>query len=244
MATKNINTRLLNLDRNVDLALGLVRDLEEELFYETDPIKRAKYERDKKRVVETLEGHRKEIETLERLSVADKSAGTEVTSQIKSINEKLDSLQSGHEELSHELASLKAQVLQGLGANYGESLEPVVRSLGAANLRAAQTAIERVDSTDLDEREAGEILEAVKTAANHLVKTDLIKEPSLRANISKLAGAIEDSKLELKHRLKMSIPLIPFLLSYEAEASWNNALNLEKATKWFRTKGGRDGNDE
>lgn len=244
MTAKDINTRLLDLDRNVDLALGLVRDLEEELFFETDPIKRAKYERDKKRVVESLEGHRKEIQTLERLAVVDRSPGSEIVFQIKSINQKLDSLQTDHEELSHEVAFLKVQVLQKLGTSYRELLEPVVRSLGTTNLRATQMAIERVDSSELDVREVEQILEEVKTAAHGLVKTDLIEESSLRANISKFVEAIEDPKLELKHKLKMSIPIIPFLLSYEAEASWNNALNLEKATKWFRAKAGREGKDE
>jgi hypothetical protein len=232
MTLKAISTRLTDLDRNIDLALELIRDLEEELLYETDPIKTAKYERDKKRIAEKRHSYQREIEAIQAQAVGG-NATSEITNRIDEVTKKLEIIRQEHDDISRELGLLRAAVLGEIGGGHQRLLEPVINLLPAAELSVAQAALAKVDNADLDEREIAEVIDEVRIAANLAVETDLIKEPSMKANLAELADAIEDPKLGIKHKLKLTIPIIPFLISYEGEASWDNTLNLEKAAQWL-----------
>jgi hypothetical protein len=49
-----------------------------------------------------------------------------------------------------------------------------------------------------------------------------------------LSDVVDDPKLDVTHKLKVSIPIIPLILSYETEVELKSGLNLKAA--WQRLK--------
>ena len=48
-----------------------------------------------------------------------------------------------------------------------------------------------------------------------------------------LGEAVADPSLDVKHKLKVAVPLIPFIMKYEGEFGLSSGLNLEKLRQWF-----------
>jgi len=49
-----------------------------------------------------------------------------------------------------------------------------------------------------------------------------------------LSEMVDDPKLDVSHKLKVSIPIIPLILTYETEVGLKSGLNLKAA--WQRLK--------
>jgi hypothetical protein len=50
----------------------------------------------------------------------------------------------------------------------------------------------------------------------------------LAASLEHAAALAEDPGLDVKHKLKVTIPIVPFLLEYEGEFELNSRLNLRR----------------
>lgn len=80
----------------------------------------------------------------------------------------------------------------------------------------------------------------IRAAFNALhIDTKLIASP-LADPVTNAIAIFEDTKLDVKHKLKVTIPLIPFMLSYETEIGVDGSTNLsavwEKLTSKLRAK--------
>ena len=49
---------------------------------------------------------------------------------------------------------------------------------------------------------------------------------------------VDDPKIDVKHRLKVAVPIIPAILKYEGIIALESGVNLEKAWKWLKKKMG------
>jgi len=62
----------------------------------------------------------------------------------------------------------------------------------------------------------------------------------LTTDIAVASEVVDDSKLDVGHKLKVSIPIIPLILSYEGEIDLKSGLNLKKGwhklMTWIRDK--------
>jgi hypothetical protein len=62
----------------------------------------------------------------------------------------------------------------------------------------------------------------------------------LITDIAVASDVVDDPKLDVSHKLKVSIPIIPLILSYEGEIDLKSGLNLKKAWQklktWIRDK--------
>jgi len=59
-------------------------------------------------------------------------------------------------------------------------------------------------------------------------------DSQLMTEAKSLSDVVEDPKLDVNHKLKVSIPIIPLILSYETEVELKSGLNLKAA--WQRLK--------
>jgi hypothetical protein len=61
-----------------------------------------------------------------------------------------------------------------------------------------------------------------------------LHDPQLVREVENLSAVVDDPKLDVSHKLKVSIPIIPLILSYETEVELKSGLNLKAA--WQRLK--------
>lgn len=60
-----------------------------------------------------------------------------------------------------------------------------------------------------------------------------LPDASLRREVSNLRNAVNDPNLDVRHKIKLSVPIIPLLLSYNVEFELKSGLNLTRAWDWF-----------
>ena len=109
----------------------------------------------------------------------------------------------------------------------------VVQRLTSDQLDLTRTALQEVDR-DPNTPEFTQLVAAV-VAALPDVQQQLVAENMAAANhLAQVAPVIQAPTADIKQKLKLSIPLIPFLLSFETELNLNIAANLTAA--WERLK--------
>lgn len=230
--------RMNHLEENIQKGLLLLKNLEEELIYETNPLRKAKYNRDREALRNSLITHKQEFEDL-RLQIRKyEDVSITVHKKLDNISHKLDFLLIDQQQLLDDLALLREQVLDKLYFQERNLLQPIIEMLEKKDLEKANNVLTDIDHTKIDSTQIRFFLENVKIALKEVSTTQLIKDESQSKRLQVISQAIDDPKLEIKHRLKLSVPIIPFLLSYEGETSLNNSVNLQAAWDWLIQKTG------
>jgi hypothetical protein len=92
----------------------------------------------------------------------------------------------------------------------------------------------------LQEQEAQATLTAIAEALEEIKQRSAELPASLVRQAEQVAEAIEEPGLTVAHKLKVSLPIIPTVLSYEGEVSLGQRMNLEATwqhlTQWVRTR--------
>jgi len=79
-----------------------------------------------------------------------------------------------------------------------------------------------------------QIFSEITTSENGRFDSRLVTDVAIASEV------VNDPKLDVGHKLKVTIPIIPLMLSYEGEIDLKSGLNLKKAWQklktWIRDK--------
>jgi len=149
------------------------------------------------------------------------------------INQDLDLLKDYEDELRYETDPR-------MMAKYRRDIERQRESLALnqqeydAIMKSAQGVIE---SHPVPEKELQDTLNAVQQTISEIRQSKAGQySPHLVSKVKKVSGIIDDPKLDSNHKLKYSIPIIPLILSYEAEVELKSGLNLKKVWQGLKAK--------
>jgi chromosome segregation ATPase len=92
---------------------------------------------------------------------------------------------------------------------------------------------DEIETYSVPENELQETLSALQQALVEIRQTRL-NDLQLVSEAKSLSEVVDDPKLDVTHKLKVSIPIIPLILSYETEVELKSGLNLKSA--WQRLK--------
>ena len=98
-----------------------------------------------------------------------------------------------------------------------------------------------IDTHPVPEPVIQETLDAVSQIFSEITATESGRFDSrLITDVAVASEVVDDPKLDVGHKLKVSIPIIPLILSYEGEIDLKSGLNLKKAWQklktWIRDK--------
>lgn len=107
---------------------------------------------------------------------------------------------------------------------------PILARLDAQHAAQVAALLDALDAAAWTHDELAQLLAPV-SAALLAIKPQAahIQDQPLLASVRETADLIEAPGLDVKHKLKLTIPLIPFLLDYEGEFEFNIRANLETA---------------
>lgn len=230
--------RFDHLNENIDLGLNLLSDVEEELLFETDPIRKSKYMRDKERLLAQLIGFRTEVDLLRANIGQSPGESADLIVVLEGMNQKIESILTHQQSTLQGLELLRRDILDKLETHAQDLLRPILGKLNAADLDATKRVLGHIENVDIESQQVRQILGSVRAAADEVIEMHS-NDPEVQ-RILTVADTFDDPKLEIKHRLKLTIPIIPFLLSYESEAGWNNSANLRRTWEWLLQKTGRN----
>lgn len=125
-----------------------------------------------------------------------------------------------------------ARTREALMQQSDENLRTVLQHLTDAQVTIVQTLSQGIRETRFSEDEMGGLLQAIR----EVKEGNSSGNPALAAELNKLPDIFEDTKLGVAHKLKLSLPIIPLLLSYEGELNLNSGTNISKLIKNMLTK--------
>lgn len=228
MEQVHLNTRLQDLRGNLEKLRARIHDYEDELIDEDDPNLRSKYERRIERLKKDRDRYDQEYESLKSLAVAKGTASVQVKSE--------DLLDVGKElvAMKHTLDVLlvsQQELLMSFNQHEQNIYKAISQKLDDSERNIVQHTVAAIELNLLSEEEMRHFLEDVRNAVVTVPPTAPM--PAQRNQVEEI---LDDVSLDVKHRLKMSIPMIPFLLNYETEVGIGSTDNLRKIWNSIKTK--------
>lgn len=208
--------RLQDLADNITKEQELLKDYEDVLRYETDPRKKAGYRREIERQKSSVAQYQQEYEELQREVTGQPSAQMqEVGSQLQQMDAKLNTLLSTQATISEDLNQIRQNLLSRYDAGQRVLIKEIAQQLNRSQLVLTQHLLEALETDRVSESEMQRMLAVLEERARAL--------PPSQANI------INDPQLDAKHKLKVTLPIIPTLVGYEGELELGSGFNIRSA---------------
>jgi len=226
--------RLQHLADNIRQDLALLKDYEDTLRYEDDPRRRARYRREIEQLRDSATRYQQQYDEL-RMQVTGEppQALQDIATQLYQMDAKLDVLLAGQVAIRNELTDLRQAVLAHFDASEQTIIAALVERLDQSQVATVQSVLDAIEVEDVSERELQEALVAVQNALVEIRQRGAaFPDPTLVGGAERLLEVVEAPVLDVKHKLKISVPLILPILSYEGEVELKSGLNLEAA--WQR----------
>ena len=228
--------RLQDLADNIRQDLNLLKAYEDELRYETDPRRLAGYRREIERQRKSLTRYQQEYDELQKQVTGVPSAEMEDTANLlQQMDAKLDNILSGQKDMQDDLKGLRKTLLARFDASEQAIITAIVQRLDQNQLAIVQSIVDEIEIHSVPENELQETLSALQQALLEIRQTEIgLYDSQLMSEAKDLSEMVDDPKLDVTQKLKVSIPIIPLILSFETEVELKSGLNLK--TAWQRLK--------
>lgn len=227
--------RMNQLDDHITVALDLQGEYEQLQILQTDPRTKLRYKKEIEDLSQTIDNYRMEYQSLEQAVKASPEDHHLDQEMLKGIDTKLDRLEYGQVKLQADIGDLKSSILVHLDINQRKTVRPILDALDQTQVKTVKAVMEYVDQRTVEDEDLKITLEDVqKTLREIQDKSDLLPLKIVE-EAEKVSKILDDPTLTTSHKLKVSIPIIPLIVSYEGEVNLENAMNLK--TAWDRAKG-------
>jgi preprotein translocase subunit SecD len=239
-----LEIRLQQISDNIQRDLELLKDYEDALRLEEEPRRRAKYNKAIEELRTSVTRYQSEFDALGGSTmVVHSEQAIQVSQQLRQLNEALADVIDKQFVIHAELRSVHRAIL-GEFNHYERSIAaPIVAQLSEQQLVQTQAVMHQLSEQRIPEELMQETLSAVREILAEIRKRETESgKKVLPAELDALPTIIDDPKLEIRHRIKVTTPIIPFLIAHEAEISLNHATNLQFLwARFFRkVRGGYD----
>jgi len=226
-----IELRTQQLADNIRQDLELLKGYEDELRYETDPRRLAKYRREIERQRDSLTRYQQEYDELCGQGTGEPPAEMQDTADmLHQMDAKLDDLLGGQKVMQDDLKDFRKILLARFDANEQAIISTIVQRLDQSQLATVQSILAGIETHSLLESELQETLNAVQQSLSEIKQNKTGMYDSQVVSESKnLSEMVDDPKLDVSHKLKVSVPIIPLILTYEGEVGLKSGLNLKAA---------------
>lgn len=226
--------RIQDLADNIRQDMNLLKAYEDELRYEADPRRLARYRRGIERQRESLTRYQQEYDELQKQVTGVPSAEMVDTADLlQQMDAKLDDVLEGQESMQDDLKDLRKTLLARFDTSEQVIISAIVQRLDQNQLATVQSILDEIETHSVPQNELQETLSALQQALLEIRQTGLNDSQMVR-EVENLSAVVDDPKLDVTHKLKVSIPIIPLILSYETEVELKSGLNLK--TAWQRLK--------
>jgi hypothetical protein len=226
MMEDQFKRRLIDLEDHINKDLELSKQYEDALRHEDDPRRSAKYQNEIGKLKASADRYRQEYESLQ-LSFNQQSYPEEssLKNQLNTIQEGITKLQAGQRVIYNNITSLQFNVLSRFDEAERRIISTILLSIDESELKIVNSMVDAVERSQLSADEIRQITSIREVAIEKLSKYTTEEESQ---EIIKL---LKSPELENKHRLTLTIPIIPMLLNYEAELEIGSGINIAQVWK-------------
>ena len=146
---------------------------------------------------------------------------------------KLDALLTGQTAIRENLSGLRQAMLARFDASEQTIIAAVIERLDQDQLATVQAVLDAIEAELVPIGELEETLVAVQHTLSEIQQQGVALLDSTLASeeVERLSEVVYAPKLDVKHKLKLTVPIIPAILSYEGEVELKSGLNLEAVWK-------------
>ena len=226
--------RIPHLADNIQKDLDLLKEYEDILRLEDDPRRRAKYRREIEQLRESAASYKREYDELQiQITGKPTVAMQNVEAQLQQMDTKLNTLLVGQKTIQDTLVNLRRTVLARFDASEQTIITTIVDRLDQEQLVNTQDVLDSIATRQFAENELRETIVAVRDTLNEIRQKEIFRSDfHLTSEIENISDVVYAPELDVSHKLKITVPIIPFILSYEGEMALKSGMNLESA--WHR----------
>ena len=218
--------RLKDLESNIARDQELLKQYDDELAYASDSRAIGYCEKQIERQRKSITRYQQEYAELKQKLIGTQSTQMQhVESQLQQMDNKLNFLLKG------QIAIYKKQhqVLERYNNSEKAIINSITKQLNQTQLVLTENLLQALDNNMVSEPEMQQMLAVLDERLPCL-------PPSQAAIAEKI---IKDPELDAKHKLKVTLPIIPMLVEYEGELELGSGFNIKLAWQQLVTKLGR-----
>lgn len=223
MGPNFFSEELARLEVRIRRARALLNEYEEILDTSSDPRERARCNRAIGELKKSIDRYAQEYKNLKAQLNSKDVTDQNLHKQLKQISKDLDALKSGQNNILWELEKTKQIVVSHYDLSQRRFILRITEQLSHDQLKVVQLLLLYIEDAHLPEAEVGEMLLLVKQHISSLPPEQL-----------EALEVIKAPELDIRHRLKVCLPLIPFILDYEGEVEIGSGFNIK--TLWNEIK--------
>lgn len=159
------------------------------------------------------------------------------------MDDKLGTIIQGQANTQRQLSSLRETILARLDESDQTVVANVIIHLDQNQLEVTGAMLNALGENRAADETWQELLTAVQQTLTELQQHPPSQlDTNVAHDIQQVAGVIAEPRFDVRHKLKVAAPIIPFILWYEGELELNSSMNLESAWRRFmaRLRGDRE----
>jgi hypothetical protein len=226
MLSQIFQQRLTDLLDHITQDQKLLKEFEEALAVEDNPRTLKKYKKEIKRQQESIDNYRQEYTELEQQLTGIP------TPQIQVVGNQLQIIENQLQQIDAKLNIVLINQ-DSLLLRYQVSEQAILRvfieQLNQTQLAFTENMLNAVAANQVSESEMLEMLAVLES-----------RIPSLPANSqAEIAEIIKSPELDARHKITVTLPIVPFLINYEGELELGTGFNIKSAWEFIIKKLGR-----
>jgi hypothetical protein len=226
VTSPGFNQRLNDLADNIAKDQELLKEFEDCLRYETNPRVKAGYRRDILDLEQSVQQNKLNYTKLRQELASTPSAKMQaVGSQLQQMDAKLNLLLRSQVEIYGDLSQMRKDLLNRYDATEQVVIAAIAQQLNQNQLAITQALLNAVEANQVSELQMQQMLVVLEE-----------RIPALPASQSAVAEIIKSPELDAKHKLKVTLPIIPFLIDYEGELELGSGFNIKSAWEQLLAK--------
>jgi hypothetical protein len=234
MLSQIFQQRLTDLLDNITQDQKLLKEFEEALTVEDNPRTLKKYKKEIKRQQESIDNYKQEYTELEQQLTGIS------TPQIQVVGNQLQIIENQLQQIiENQLQQIDAKLnivlikQDSLLLRYQVSeqaiLKVIIEQLNQTQLAFTENMLNAVAANQVSESEMLQMLAVLES-----------RIPSLPANSqAEIAEIIKSPELDARHKITVTLPIVPFLINYEGELELGTGFNIKSAWEFIIKKLGR-----
>jgi hypothetical protein len=226
MLSQIFQQRLTDLLDHITQDQKLLKEFEEALTVEDNPRTLKKYKKEIKRQQESIDNYRQEYTELEQQLTGIP------TPQIQVVGNQLQIIENQLQQIDAKLNIVlikQDSLLIRYEASEQAILRVFIEQLNQTQLAFTENMLNAVAANQVSESEMLQMLAVLESRIPYL--------PS--SSQAEIAEIIKSPELDARHKITVTLPIVPFLINYEGELELGTGFNIKSAWEFIIKKLGR-----
>jgi len=226
MLSQIFQQRLTDLLDHITQDQKLLKEFEEALAVEDNPRTLKKYKKEIKRQQESIDNYKQEYTELQQQLIGIS------TPQIQVVGNQLQIIENQLQQIDAKLNIVLINQ-DSLLIRYQVSEQAILRvfieQLNQTQLAFTENMLNAVAANQVSESEMLQMLAVLES-----------RIPSLPSSSqAEIAEIIKSPELDARHKITVTLPIVPFLINYEGELELGTGFNIKSAWEFIIKKLGR-----